>query len=167
MVRPLLLLDVEAVLTPFDVDQSRPGFVPVGLYPDEEIVSINPQHGIWVDELAARYEIVWASSWNDEANRLFAPLLDIDPMAMLALPDGSAPGPDPALDVVARFVRGSAACWIDDSHSPARHGWAEEREEPTLLLTATSATGLTRDLVDAALAFVDAAQIRSDMTLQR
>lgn len=167
MPQPLLLLDVESVLNPFGLDQPLPGFVPFGLFPDEEIVVINPQHGIWIDELAALYDIVWISSWDDDANQMFAPLLNLEPSAVLAVPAGSVDDLDAKAGLIADLGRGRPVCWIDEVHGEAARRWAATRQESTLLLTVDRATGFGRDHVEAALTFASGSQKRSDVTLQR
>ncbi|MGN6474414.1 MAG: hypothetical protein ACTHK4_12310 [Mycobacteriales bacterium] len=163
MGRPLLLLEVEGVLHPFGVDQQLPGFVPHGLFPGEEIVLINPQHGIWIDELAMSYDIVWVTGWDDDANGLFAPLLNLDPGAMVTLP-GS---PSAKLGLIGNLVRGRAMCWMDSDHDEATRNWAAAREEPTLLLTTSPAAGLTSDQVDAALDWARSDSLRGKVSVSR
>ena len=73
--RPLLLLDVDGVLNPLGVREA-PGFIPfvvddpgaVGTVP----VLLSPEHGRWLTSLADEYQLVWATSWEGDADRLIA-----------------------------------------------------------------------------------------------
>jgi hypothetical protein len=108
--------------------------------------------------LSERFELVWASGWEEKAN-------DHLPLA-LALP-GELPflsfdtrpveGPGhwklAAIDAYAGPQRPLA--WIDDAHDAACHAWAASRRAPTLLVTTTPATGLTPDHVAELLAWAD------------
>ena len=56
----------------------------------------------------------------------------------------------PAIDALAGD---RPAAWIDDMLGPVAYDWADHRPAPTLLLPADPAIGLTRELVDHALAW--------------
>ena len=56
----------------------------------------------------------------------------------------------PAIDALAGD---RPAAWIDDMLGPVAYDWAARRPAPTLLLPADPAIGLTRELVDHALAW--------------
>lgn len=72
--QPYLLLDVDGVLSP------ATGVAPRGFRrietPDYR-VTVSDQHGIWLRELSDTYELVWATSWGDAANRVYADLLGL------------------------------------------------------------------------------------------
>jgi hypothetical protein len=62
------------------------GFAEHCLFPGEEPVRVNPGHGAWIAELLGAFDVIWATSWNEDANRLLAPLLGIAPLPVLAMP---------------------------------------------------------------------------------
>jgi hypothetical protein len=83
---PLLLLDVDGVLNPFAAPACPPGFSEHDFFPGEEPVRVCPAHGPWLQELATRFRLVWATAWGDDANRLLAPLLQVPELPVIAFP---------------------------------------------------------------------------------
>jgi hypothetical protein len=97
--------------------------------------------------------VAWATSWNDDANRLLAPILGIPPLPVLTMP--SAPfQPLDKVPVIAAAAAERPAVWIDDAHTPEALDWARDRREPTLLITIDPEIGLGREAVDEALRWV-------------
>jgi hypothetical protein len=47
--------------------------------------------GEWISQLRRVFDVAWATAWNDDANRLLAPLLGIAPIPVVIMP----PPPDP------------------------------------------------------------------------
>jgi hypothetical protein len=70
------------VLNPF----GPAGFAEHDLFPGEEPVRVNPGHGAWITELLAAFDIIWATFWNEDANRLLAPLLHFSRLPVLTMP---------------------------------------------------------------------------------
>lgn len=67
--KPLLLVDVDGVLNPFP--ECPEGYAEYDFFPeDDEPVRLARVHGEWLRELARAFEVVWASGWGAEANRL-------------------------------------------------------------------------------------------------
>ncbi len=148
--RLLLLLDVDGVLNPYGAECPA-GFTEHMLFPDEiDPVRVCLDHGAWIAERAGAYEVVWATGWGEEANRLLGPLLGIPRLPVLPFPQVpfSADLKVPAIDALAG---NRPAAWIDDMLGPVAYDWAARRPAPTLLLPADPAIGLTRELVDHAL----------------
>lgn len=148
MSRPLLLLDIDGVLNPYGTTQPPAGYTEHHLFPqDEEPVRVNPAHGAWITEVSLVLDLAWATSWNDEANRLLAPLLHIPPLPVITMP--SSPfHPGDKVPLIAEYARRRPAAWIDDLHTPRAHHWAATRTSPTLLITTDPAIGLTRNAID-------------------
>ena len=104
MPRPVLLLDVDGVLNPHGTVKCPKGFTEYDLFPGEEPVRLSPAHGEWINELQQVFDIAWATAWNDDANRLLAPLLGIAALPVVTMP--SPPfQPRDKVPPIAQFVR--------------------------------------------------------------
>ena len=149
--RPLLLLDVDGVLNPFP--ELPAGYVEHQLFPeDDEPVRLAPWHPRWIQELMPRFEIVWATGWGDEANRLLCPIFGIDELDYVRFP----PVPfDPAEKVpaIAAHAADRAVAWVDDNITEGARQWAAGRTPRTLLVEVDPSVGLERKHVDALLAW--------------
>jgi hypothetical protein len=148
--RPLLLLDVDGVLNPYG-GECPAGFTEHVLFPDEiEPVRVCVDHGEWIAELAGAYEVVWATGWGEEANRLLAPLLGVPRLPVVPFPQVpfSADLKVPAIDALAGD---RPAAWIDDMLGPVAYDWAARRVAPTLLLPVDPLVGWNRQIVERAL----------------
>ncbi|MFB4318523.1 HAD domain-containing protein [Actinomadura sp. 21ATH] len=148
--RPLLFLDVDGVLNPYGYSRRPPGFNEHHLFPGEEPVLLNPAHGAWITELTRVYDVTWATAWSEDANRLLAPLLAVAPLPILAMPPPPF-HPSAKVTRIAELCRHRPAAWIDDQHTSEALNWADNRSDPTLLITIDPATGLTRASIDQAL----------------
>jgi len=142
---PLLLVDVDGVISLFGFDHTRP---PAGAFELVDGVAhyLSASAGGQLRELSEDYELVWCTGWEEKAN-------DYLPRA-LALP---APLPYLSFDrVVGRAnahwklaaiddYAGSdrPLAWIDDAHVEACTEWATARPGPTLLVTTEPAIGIT------------------------
>ncbi|WP_436533831.1 HAD domain-containing protein [Actinoplanes sp. HUAS TT8] len=152
-VRPILFLDVDGVLNVYGGASPPPGFSEHGWFAGEEPVRLNSVHGRWIRELSRVMDVVWATGWNAEANRLLAPFLGLPALPVVGMPVGIFDPGDkvPRIDA---FAGGRAAAWVDDLHAPAAWEWAAARRFPTLLVPADPAVGLTRVMVEGLLAWV-------------
>ena len=149
MGHPVLFLDVDGVLNPFG-PACPAGFAEHDLFPGEEPVRVNPEHGAWITELLGAFDVIWATFWNEDANRLLVPLMHIDPLPVLAMPSVPSP-PGAKVPLIASFAGRRPAAWIDDAHPPEARAWSQARQAPTMLITAEPAVGLTRAHVRQAL----------------
>jgi hypothetical protein len=145
----MLFLDVDGVLNPFGA-ACPAGFAEHDLFPGEEPVRVNPEHGRWITELLGTFDIIWATFWNQDANRLLVPLLRIDPLPVLTMP--SVPSlPSVKVPLIASCAGERPAAWIDDAHTPEARTWSQGRQAPARLITTDPAAGLTRAHVVQAL----------------
>jgi hypothetical protein len=95
--------------------------------------------------LAERYELVWASGWEEKANEHLPHLLGL-PAALPYLRFPRAVGRGNAhwkLETIADYAGGRALAWIDDAFDDSCHAWARARREPTLLVQTDPQRGLT------------------------
>src|SRR5262245_62291876 len=98
--RAVLLLDVDGVLNPYAALSCPETYEEFGFFPDEDPpIRLCRAHGPWLTELAEHFEIVWATGWESEANRLIVPVLGLTEFPVIRLPE-ERPF-DPALKVPA------------------------------------------------------------------
>lgn len=99
--------------------------------------------------LAERFELVWASGWEEKANEYLPHLLGLPaalPFIPFARPASLAARetqPHWKLDAVSAYVGRRALAWIDDAFNGACHEWAAARAAPTLLVATAPQRGLT------------------------
>ena len=73
-------------LNPFAAPACPPGYTEHEFFRGEEPVRLCPAHGPWLRELSTRYQIVWATAWGADANRLLAPRLQIPDLPVIGFP---------------------------------------------------------------------------------
>jgi hypothetical protein len=150
---PVVLLDLDGVLSPFAAAACPDGYEERVLFDGEEPVRYCVAHRAWIQELATAADLWWATGWGENANEIFLPLLAVKPLPVVAFP----PAPfEPELKVPAvdAVVGNRPAAWIDDNHTPAGRRWAAKRAAPTLLVSIDPAIGWTRADVDLVLDWV-------------
>jgi hypothetical protein len=149
--RPLLLLDVDGVLNPWLMRELPEGYEwhEIGMFD----VILAAWHGPAILELcqASRLDLVWATTWEQDANLEIAPRIGL-PTDLPWIPfegDGADPFIDTRkLPAVQRWARDRACVWVDDDLWPDAWLWATQRTEagiPTLLVQPHPEQGLTRD----------------------
>jgi hypothetical protein len=162
--RPILFVDVDGVISLF-------GF-PAGLAPEGRFAWVKgvPHFispcGALLRRLGERFELVWATGWEETANDYLPHLLDL-------------PGELPCLSFDGRAVFGTAhwkldaieeyagsdrpLAWIDDCLTEDCQAWARERPGPTLLVQTQSDVGIRDEHVEELLAWADslAAEVAS------
>ncbi|WP_203719044.1 HAD domain-containing protein [Asanoa siamensis] len=148
--RPLLLLDVDGVLSPFAAAGCPPGYKEYPFFPDEDPVWLCLDHGAWLRQMAEYFDLVWATGWGIEANRHIAPVLGLGQLPVVEFP-ATPFHPREKVPAIDAYAADRPALWIDDAHTPEGREWATNRREPTMLVDVDPAIGLTRDHVDRAL----------------
>lgn len=161
---PLLLLDVDGVLAPFQGDMlsmSRvggEGFRRVDLDPEmglrEAFLWVSEANTERLRKLGEAFEIVWATGWADTANRVIGPMHALEDLPVVEL-DYTFDTPTWKLPSIEAFVPDDRACvWVDDDLAEDAERWAEERSAPTLLARCEPHVGLTDELTERCLQWV-------------
>ncbi|MFJ8254216.1 HAD domain-containing protein [Streptomyces sp. NPDC094466] len=146
--RPLLLLDVDGVLNPFAAPTCPPGYREHGFFPDDDPpVRLNDSHAHWLALLADRFDLAWATGWEDEANTYLSPFLGLPRLPVVRFPPVPF-APAEKVPPIAAFAGDRPTAWVDDAHTPEAREWAELRKAPTLLVATDPAQGLTRAAVE-------------------
>ena len=142
--KPLLLIDVDGVISLFGFDPARP---PEGRFQlvDGIVHLLSATAGKHLRELAAEFELAWCTGWEEKANEYLPLALELPgPLACLSF-GAAVPIPDAhwkvaAIDAFAGSERPVA--WIDDAHDDSCAEWARRRPGPTLLVPTEPATGI-------------------------
>lgn len=160
--RPLCLIDVDGVLnciSGIDVDDSH-WEVPVF---EAEGYEIRVPRGTRdrLAHLALRFEMVWATSWESDADTYLLTTLDVDEERWPSIDWTSTAAPAGEtwkLHDVRLFVGSRPCVWIDDDLHADAYQWAEERTASgiqTLLIETDPTEGLGDDELAQALEFAD------------
>jgi hypothetical protein len=155
MTRPLLLVDVDGVISLFGFDLARP---PAGRFLTVDGIAhfLSATAGEHLRRLSAAYEPAWCTGWEEKANEYLPHALGLPaPLPVVSLA-GAVPALSghwklDAIDCYAGPDRPVA--WIDDAHDQRCDSWAAARRAPTLLVSTDPATGLTEQHVDELLAW--------------
>jgi Swiss Army Knife RNA repair-like protein len=155
---PILFVDVDGVISLF-------GFAPT----EAEL----PGRFHWIDgvahcipdavgerlvRLADRFELVWATGWEEKANEYLPYILSLPQSEFPCLlfqgqaVFGSAHW---KLDAIEQYAGDRPAAWIDDNLDDSCYLWATSRDAPTLLVQTRSATGMTDEHVERLLGWAD------------
>jgi hypothetical protein len=148
--RPLLLIDVDGVISLFGFD---PGSPPAGFPAAVDGIPhwLSADAGARLTRLSGTFECVWCTGWEERAAEHLPRLLGL-PRGWPHLVFDSAPGTTPghwkvpAIDAHAGPRR--ALAWIDDAHDESCRKWARRRSGPTLLVGTEPATGILDEHVD-------------------
>ncbi|WP_079176259.1 hypothetical protein [Actinacidiphila rubida] len=144
---PVLFVDVDGPLNPYAAKpQRRPdGYVTIrvpweagaGVYASRMLrVWLNPAHGAGL--LALGYELCWATTWMDQANRWIGPVLGLPELPFVDFGnDLFAERPDGVhwkTERVVAYAAGRPFAWIDDELGPPDHAFvAAAHPAPALL----------------------------------
>ena len=157
MQRPILAVDVDGVISLFGFDDPPDRSIARFELIDGMVHCISLAAGERLRRLAAHYELVWATGWEDRANDTLPPLLGLPELPCVRF-DGSARFGSAhwKLAPLDSFGKGRPLAWIDDSFDASCYEWARERQnrgEPTLLVPTDSKRGLEEAHTEALLAW--------------
>ena len=146
MERPVLLLDVDGVLSLF-------GF-PAHARPDGRFVSVDGIPHLLSNQCAAHvlaltddFDLVWCTGWEEKADEHLPHLLGL-PRGLPHLVFGDLPAPPRhwKLSAIDGYVGAERpVAWVDDGHDDSCHEWAQQRPGPTLLVSTRPAFGITAE----------------------
>jgi hypothetical protein len=142
--KPLLLVDIDGVISLFGFDPSRP---PAGRF---EIVDgiahfLSATAGEHLRALGDDFELAWCSGWEEKANEYLPLALGLaGPLPHVLFDPCERPAGAhwklAAIDGHADQHRPLA--WLDDAHDERCVTWAARRPGPTLLVATDPRTGL-------------------------
>ena len=151
--RPLLFLDVDGPLNPYAAKPERrpEGYttIRVALHPGRPLrVWLNPSHGPAL--LALDYDLCWATTWMDAANRWIAPVVGLPELPYVDFGAGLfAFRPDGVhwkTEAIVAYAEGRPFAWVDDEQSPADEAYvARHHPGPALLHHVSPRLGLRGD----------------------
>lgn len=154
--KPVLAVDVDGVVSLFGFEQTPPDSVGRFHLIDGMPHFISSSAGERLRRLLDRYELVWATGWEDKANDYLPTILGLPPLPVLRFgPDARFGSSHWKLGPIAKFAGGRPLAWIDDSLSEECYEWAESRQEPTLLVPTHSPVGIEEGHVEALIRWVD------------
>jgi hypothetical protein len=148
--RPILALDVDGVISLFGFE-GPPAQAPGRFHLINGIAHcISDGVGARIARLAGRYEIVWATGWEDRANERLPQILGLDGDLPYLTFDGKARFGSAHWKVgpIDTFAGDRPLAWIDDCLDESCHSWAASRSAPTLLVPTEPFSGLTEELAE-------------------
>jgi hypothetical protein len=154
--RPLLLIDVDGVISLFGFDPAQP---PPGRFEVVDGIAhfLSAAAGEHLRRLAEQFELAWCTGWEEKANEHLPRALGL-PGGFPCLSFASAiaePSAHWKLAAIDRYAGHSRAlAWVDDAHDERCHTWAAARPGPTLLVSTDPAVGLTEAQVHRLLRWV-------------
>jgi HAD domain in Swiss Army Knife RNA repair proteins len=146
MKRPLLLIDVDGVISLYGPDQTRIDQM-VATMVDGIPHLLSRRAAAALRGLVADFECVWCTGWEERADEHLPELLGLPRgWPHIRFPDR----PELAAHWKLTGIDGYAGperplAWIDDAHDPSCHDWARQRSAPTLLVATEPAVGLTEE----------------------
>jgi Swiss Army Knife RNA repair-like protein len=145
--KPLLFVDIDGVLSLFGFESdTRPSGRWLNV--DGIVHLISATAAEHLHRLAASFELVWCSGWEEKANEHLLPALDLPaPLPFLTF-TAIGDAPHWKLPAIEAYARGRPLAWIDDTHDDACRAWAATRNAPTLLVSTSPALGLTDQQID-------------------
>jgi hypothetical protein len=155
-VRPILFVDVDGVVSLFgwERDSAPPGSFHMV---DGIVHLIGESSARLLGRLRDRFDLVWATGWEERANEHLVHLLELETELPTLTFDGRARFGTAhwKLDALEEFAGNRPAAWIDDNIDAECRAWAEGRDAPTLLVQTETHVGITEEHVETLLAWAD------------
>jgi hypothetical protein len=163
--KPLLFLDVDGVISLFGFREGyglAAGDAPFESCPPGRLHSINGvMHYIstacaaHLERLAERYELVWATGWEETANEYLPHLLGLPGQLPFLTFDGrvSAGAAHWKIEAIGEYAGDRPLAWIDDNVDESCRLWAEERPAPTLIIETVRHEGMHDEHVEILLSW--------------
>jgi hypothetical protein len=163
--RPLLMVDIDGVISLFGLLR-RDGWAQNGRKHSDDRADGRPVDGSLhsIDgiphflssraaehllALAPKFELVWASGWEEKANEYLPHLLGLPALPHLSFERSvGRTNAHWKLDAIEAYAGDRPLAWIDDAFNEACHEWARTRQSATLLVQTTPASGLTQREAD-------------------
>ncbi|MFJ7212083.1 HAD domain-containing protein [Amycolatopsis sp. NPDC098790] len=143
MPRPLLFLDVDGPLIPFGRSSGEYEHFTDTDLGNPLLARLDPRLGPRL--LALGCDLVWATTWLEDANEVVAPLLGLPQLPVLDFPEeDTSPGAHWKTRRIVEHAAGGPFAWIDDETTDTDRTWvAGHHPGPALLVTVAAGTGLT------------------------
>lgn len=140
--RPLLFLDVDGPLIPFGSPTVAAVPVDTG---NPLLARLDPRVGARL--MALGCDLVWATTWMEEANTVVAPRIGLPRLPVLEWPDADTGGTPRGLHwktrPVVEWAAGRPFIWVDDEISAMDRLWVDaSHPAPSLLHRVEPAEGL-------------------------
>jgi hypothetical protein len=156
--KPVLFVDVDGVLSLFGFDPGVSELPGPFHWIDGIAHCIPPTGGPRLTRLGERYELVWATGWEEKANEYLPHILGLQQRELPCLTFGGQAVFGSAhwkLEAIEAYAQGRPAAWIDDNLDYSCREWAMHRAAPTLLVETAPYEGLTDEQVQRLLDWAD------------
>jgi hypothetical protein len=154
--RPILFLDVDGVISLFGFDHTSS---PPGTFHSIDGIPhcIGSSCGPRLARLAERFELVWATGWEEKANEYLPHLLELPGELPVLTFDGRAVFGSShwKLEAMDEYAGDRPAAWIDDNLDERCVRWAARRGAPTLLVETEAHSGIGDEHVEQLLGWAD------------
>jgi hypothetical protein len=158
--KPLLFVDVDGVISLFGFREGiglASGEAPFSECPPGRLHSINgvmhyisSECGARLLRLGERYELIWATGWEEAANDYLPHLLGLPGHLPFLTFDGrvAAGSAHWKVDAIAEHAGERPLAWIDDNVDESCHAWAARRPAPTLIVETLRHEGMGQEHVE-------------------
>jgi hypothetical protein len=165
--KPILFVDVDGVISLFGFPQGYGLAAGDAPFEDCPPGTLHPVNGVlhyisagcgpYLRRLGERFEVVWATGWEETANEYLPHLLGLPGTLPFLTFDGRvAGGPSHwKIDAMDEYAGSRPFAWIDDRIDESCHDWARRRPAATLLIETASSVGMVEEHVEMLLCWAD------------